>query len=104
MVEFLIRSADAVRSWLHGVAVRVARKAQQQASKRRARQLAAAKPEAVYPTLPTADWWAVVDDELRQLPDVWRQVILVCDIGGQSRSKASLELGWPEGTVAKRLA
>src|SRR5262249_42931488 len=33
-----IRSANAVGSWLHGVAVKVARKAQQQAIKRRLRQ------------------------------------------------------------------
>src|SRR5947209_1665424 len=42
-----IRSPGALRSWLHGVAVKVARKAQQQAIKRRVRQMAAAKPEAV---------------------------------------------------------
>src|SRR5258707_8007610 len=43
-----IRSADAVGSWLHAVAVKVARKARQQAIKRRLREMAAAKPEAVY--------------------------------------------------------
>jgi RNA polymerase sigma factor (sigma-70 family) len=105
----LARSAGSIRSarvgsWLHSVAVKVARKAQQQASNRRRRELAAAKPEAVYAFMPMADWWAVVDDELKQLPELLRQVILVCDLGGKSRSKASRELGWPEGTVAKRLA
>lgn len=98
-----IRSINAVGSWLHGVAVKVARKAQQQAIKRRIRQMAAARPEAVQPATPVADWWAVVDDELNQLPEVLRQAILACDIGGKSRSKAARELGWPEGTVAKRL-
>jgi RNA polymerase sigma factor (sigma-70 family) len=99
-----IRSTDAVGAWLHGVAVKVARKAQQQAIKRRRRQMAAARPEAVHQEAPVADWWAVIDDELRQLPEMLRQAILVCDIGGKSRSKAARELGWPEGTVAKRLA
>jgi RNA polymerase sigma factor (sigma-70 family) len=99
-----IRSPGALRSWLHGVAVKVARKAQQQAIKRRVRQMAAARPEVVPPAQPMADWWAVVDEELRRLPEVLHQVILVCDLGGQSRSQASRELGWPEGTVAKRLA
>jgi RNA polymerase sigma factor (sigma-70 family) len=105
----LARRACSIRTerigcWLHGVAVKVARKAQQQASKRRTREMAAAKPEAVYLSMPMADWWAVVDDELKQLPELLRQVILACDIGGKSRSKESRELGWPEGTVAKRLA
>src|SRR5262245_30815414 len=56
-----IRSANAVGSWLHGVAVKVARKAQQQTIKRRLRQMAAAKPEAVHAATPVADWWAVID-------------------------------------------
>jgi RNA polymerase sigma factor (sigma-70 family) len=99
-----ISSTGAVGSWLHAVAVKVARKAQQQAIKRRMRQMAAARPEAVQPAAPVADWWAVVDDELRRLPELLRQAILVCDIAGKSRSQAARELGWPEGTVAKRLA
>src|SRR5262249_2977050 len=99
-----IRSTAAVRSWLHGVAVKVARKAQQQASKRRMRQMAAARPEAVPPATPMADWWAGVDEDPQRLPGALRQAILVCDVGGQSRSKAAQELGWPEGPVAKRLA
>src|SRR5438874_10680061 len=41
-----IRTTNAVGSWLHGVAVKVARKARQQAIKRRRREMAAAKPEA----------------------------------------------------------
>ena len=99
-----IRSSKAIGAWLHAVAVKVARKAQQQAINRRVRHMAAAKPEAVHTATPVADWWAVIDDELSQLPERLRQVIIVCDIGGKSRSEASRELDWPEGTVAKRLA
>jgi RNA polymerase sigma factor (sigma-70 family) len=99
-----IRSTSAVGCWLHAVAVKVSRKARQQAIKRRVRQMAAARPEAVQPDTPMADWWAVVDEELQQLPEVLRQAILTCDIGDKSRSQAARELGWPEGTVAKRLA
>jgi RNA polymerase sigma factor (sigma-70 family) len=99
-----IRAKEAVGAWLHRVAVRVAQRARQQALIRRKHQMAAAKPEAVHPTMPVADWWAVVDAEINQLPPVLRQVLLACDVGGQSRSQASRELGWPEGTVAKRLA
>lgn len=99
-----IRSKDAVGAWLHGVAVKVAHRARRQAVTRGRLQMAAAKPEAVRPATPVADWWAVVDDELNQLPAVQRQVLLTCVIGGRSRSQAARELGWPEGTVAKRLA
>jgi RNA polymerase sigma factor (sigma-70 family) len=99
-----IRTKDAVGAWLHRVAVRVAQRARQQAITRRSHQRAAAKPEAVHPGAPVADWWAVVDAEINQLPLVLRQALLACDVGGQSRSQAARELGWPEGTVAKRLA
>src|SRR5579864_136286 len=99
-----IRSAGAVGSWLHGVAVKVARKAQQQALKRRLRQMAAAKPEAIPAATPDSDLATVIDDEIRRLPESLRQAILTCDVAGKPRSQAARELGWPEGTVAKRLA
>jgi RNA polymerase sigma factor (sigma-70 family) len=103
----LARKADTirgnVRSWLYGVAVRVARKARVQAIRRRVRQMAAAKPEAVLSPPSDRELWAVLDEELAKLPEEQRQTILACDLNGLSRSKAALELGWPEGTVAKRL-
>src|SRR5262245_51027315 len=52
-----IRSKDAVGAWLYGVAVKVAQRARHQAIKRRRRQMAAAKPEAVHSAMPAADWW-----------------------------------------------
>lgn len=103
----LARKADTirgnVRSWLYGVAVRVSQKARVQAVRRRVRQMAAAKPEAVLSPPTDRDLWAVLDEELARLPEELRQAILACDLNGLSRSKAAAELGWPEGTVVKRL-
>ncbi len=103
----LARKADTirgnVRSWLYGVAVRVAHKARVQAVRRRVRQMAAAKPEAVLSPRDDRELWAVLDEELAKLPDDLRQAVLACDLNGLSRAKAAAELGWPEGTVAKRL-
>ncbi|QEL15096.1 sigma-70 family RNA polymerase sigma factor [Limnoglobus roseus] len=105
----LARRAGSVRggqlgAWLYGVAVRVANKARVQAAKRRARQMAAARPEAVPSTLPQADLWAVIDEELGKLPDDLRLAVLACDVEGKARVQAARDLGWSEGTVAKRLA
>lgn len=93
----LARKAGTVRgnvgSWLYGVAVKVANKARVQAVKRRVRHMAAAKPEAVHPPAPTADLWAVIDEELAKLPAELRQAVLACDVNGQTRSQAAKALG-----------
>src|SRR5438270_399985 len=34
----------------------------------------------------------------------YRAVIVLCDLEGKTRSVAARQLGWPEGTVASRLA
>ncbi len=103
----LARKAETIRgsvgSWLYGVAVRVAQKARAQAIKRRVRQMAAARPEEVSPSIPDSELRVVIDDELSRLPTELRQVLLACDVNGLSRSLAAKELGWPEGTVARRL-
>jgi RNA polymerase sigma factor (sigma-70 family) len=103
----LARKADTIRgsvgAWLHGVAVKVANKARIQALKRTVRNMSAARPEAVHTPTPDSDLRAVLDEELTKLPEELRQVVVTCDLGGKSRSQAAKELGWPEGTVAKRL-
>jgi RNA polymerase sigma factor (sigma-70 family) len=99
-----IRSSSKVANWLYGVAAKVANKARIQAIKRRVREMAAAKPEAVPPITPNSDLWAILDEELAKLPEPLRVAVLACDVGGMSRSQAAKQLGWPEGTVAKRLA
>jgi WD40 repeat protein len=71
--------------------------------KRRHRQLAAARPEAVEDA-PLADLGPVLDEELARLPERYRRAVVACDLNGRSRSQAARDLGWPEGTVAARVA
>lgn len=98
-----VRPPGAVGPWLYGVAVRTATKARALAMKRRHRQLAAAKPEAVEDA-PLADLGPVLDEELARLPERYRRAVVACDLNGKSRSQAARDLGWPEGTVAARVA
>jgi RNA polymerase sigma factor (sigma-70 family) len=99
-----VRPPGAVGPWLYGVAVRTATRARALAMKRRQRQLAAAKPEAFEDAPTAADLGPVLDEELARLPERYRRAVVACDLNGRSRSQAARELGWPEGTVAARVA
>ncbi len=108
----LVRKASAVRpremlgSWLHGVAYRAAQKVRTSAARRWARERAVeALPEPA--TVADGLWHdlqPLLDQELSRLPEKYRLPIVLCDLEGNTRKEAARQLGWPEGTVAGRLA
>jgi hypothetical protein len=53
---------------------------------------------------PVDDLRAALHAELSRLPENYRAVIIQCDLEGRTRREAAAVLGWPEGTVAGRLA
>jgi RNA polymerase sigma factor (sigma-70 family) len=107
----LVRSAPAIRdgrtvpAWLHAVAVRVATRARREFARRRARERAAAVPEADRP-VPDAAWEglvAAVHEEVQRLPAAERTAFVLCDLQGVSQPDAAARLGWPLGSVSGRL-
>jgi RNA polymerase sigma factor (sigma-70 family) len=101
-----IRRTDCVAPWLHGVAQQTARKTRAILARRRLheRQMES-PPEPVFTEEQTRqDLSAVLDREVSFLPGTFRAVIVLCDLQGRTRQEAARELGWPEGTVAGRLA
>ena len=66
-------------------------------------QQATARPEAPAEGARN-DWLPRLDEELSRLPEKYRLPLVVCDLEGKTRREASEQLGWPEGTVAGRLA
>jgi len=46
----------------------------------------------------------ILDDELQRLPAQFRTVLVLSDLAGMARAEVARQLGWPEGTVASRLA
>lgn len=95
-----------VANWLYGVAHQTALHVRRTAARRRAREVQVAQmpdTEAVWDDQ-WSDVWPVLDEELNRLPDIYRAVVVLCDLEGRTRKDVARELGVPEGTVGGRLA
>jgi RNA polymerase sigma factor (sigma-70 family) len=99
-----LRRDRSIGPWLHGVALRVAKKLRSQLVRRRLREMAAAKSERIEAAEPDCDFRAVIDEEVARLSLPLREVLLLCDLSGQSHAQAAKSLGLAKGTVTKRLA
>jgi RNA polymerase sigma factor (sigma-70 family) len=101
----VVRPRHMVAGWLYNVACNTALKLRGTLARRRVKEEEAA---AMPRPQPPADAWRqlepLLDDAVRGLPDKYRSPIVLCDLEGKSRKEAARQLGWPEGTVASRLA
>jgi hypothetical protein len=97
---------DMVGNWLYGVAYRTALKARATAAQRmaRTRQVTDMPGPQAEPSVLWQDLAPLLDEELSRLPDTYRVPVVLCDLEGKTRKEAARQLGWPEGTVAGRLA
>ena len=101
-----ITSRELVANWLYGVAHQTSLKARAMAAKRKSRE----KQVPVMPEPPAAehdlrpDVRPVLDQELSRLPEIYRAVLVLCDLEGRTRKEVAGQLGVPDGTVAGRLA
>jgi RNA polymerase sigma factor (sigma-70 family) len=108
----LVRKAASVvpramlANWLYGVAHQTALKARSTAARRRTRekQVTAMPEPAPQQQKLCDDLQPLLDQELSRLPDKYRAVLVLCDLGGRTRKEAARHFGLPEGTVATRLA
>ncbi len=100
-----IRKKQALASWLHGVAYRMAINVKRSAARRR-------RHEEQAQTMPTRDpaWelaWrevqAILGEEIQRLPEKYRAVFVLCCLEGRGRAETGRQLGLKEGTVSSRL-
>jgi RNA polymerase sigma factor (sigma-70 family) len=108
----LVRKAASVRkqaslaSWLYGVAHRIALKARADDRRRCSDELGdVSAPQAdALSEAAGREVQAIVEEEILQLPERLRAVVVLCGLEGRSKAEAARQLGWKEGTVASRLA
>ncbi|MFT3882622.1 MAG: sigma-70 family RNA polymerase sigma factor [Gemmatales bacterium] len=101
-----IKPRGMVGNWLHGVAIRAAQKVKSDRYRRLDKEKRAAEimSEEINTASPDKELKQLLDQELQRLPDKYRAPIILCDLEGKTRGQVAQELGWPEGSVAGRLA
>jgi RNA polymerase sigma factor (sigma-70 family) len=100
-----IRKGDALSSWLHGVAGRIARKLHAGARQRACNDVSAA--DVAGPDTAGEVTWreglAVLDEELSRLPASYRSALILCYLEGRRQDEAARELGCSLGALCGRL-
>jgi RNA polymerase sigma factor (sigma-70 family) len=101
----LVAWRSSVGNWLHGTALRLARKLLVTNSRRRAREQRV-QPKTEADATATAEWkelCTLLDGELRRLPTSERAALLACYFEGRTQDQAARELGWSLRTFQRRL-
>jgi RNA polymerase sigma factor (sigma-70 family) len=102
-----IRDREVLTGWLHGVAVRVSRKAKARAYRRRVVEQQAAEQFRVAEEQgdpDRAELRALIDEEIRQLPARYRDPLVLCYLEGLRHHEIAERLACPVGTVESRLS
>jgi RNA polymerase sigma factor (sigma-70 family) len=100
-----IRDGAALPAWLHGVAYRVARKAQGRSARRHEceRRVQRPAPADERDDLTWRELRAALHEEVQRLPEKYRLPLLLCYWEGMTQGTAARRLGWPQGTLRDRL-
>jgi RNA polymerase sigma factor (sigma-70 family) len=108
-----VQPRESLAAWLHAVARRVALKARSARVRRlRLTPVRGPQPLAVLAADPRPDplaemsareLVAVVDEEVRRLPEVYRLPVILCCLEGRSLEEAARQLGWTPNSVKGRL-
>lgn len=102
-----VHKRTALASWLHGVALRCAKKLRKNAMRRSQIEKACnAQPRPESPASHAAwnELQSFLDEEIAHLPEKYRAPFLLTCLEGKSRSEAAEMLGCKEGTIASRVA
>jgi RNA polymerase sigma factor (sigma-70 family) len=100
-----LRRAAALPAWLHAIACRLALTALRGRKRRqRAEGQAVPRPaDCPCEAASSQEQLAILDEELRRLPERFRLPLVLCCLEGRSQAEAAVLLGWTPGSVKGRL-
>jgi RNA polymerase sigma factor (sigma-70 family) len=105
-----LRDPERLASWLYGVAYRTARKVRAKAALRtKSERQAGEMPTRSDVDKSTRDMTyeelqAVLDEEISKLPEKYSLPLVLCYLEGKTNAQAAAQLGWPEGSISRRLS
>src|SRR5262249_52978189 len=100
-----LRDRAALGGWLQRVASRIAAQARADNARRRRREAQAparSAPDAA-DELHRREVGAVLHEELGRLPEKYRSPLVLCYLEGRTHQEAARVLGWPPGTMSRRV-
>jgi RNA polymerase sigma factor (sigma-70 family) len=101
-----LRQPGRLSSWLYGVANRTARKVKLKAAlrTRSERQAGERTPPTAVSEMNYEELHAILDEEIAQLPEKYALPLVLCYLEGKTNAQAAEQLGWPEGSISRRLS
>jgi RNA polymerase sigma factor (sigma-70 family) len=106
-----LREPGRLASWLFGVAQRTARKVRAQAALRvRSERQASEMQTTQMPSRSASsdmtldELRGVLEDEIGKMPNKYSLPLVLCYLEGKTNAEAAAQLGWPEGSMSRRLA
>src|SRR4029453_5943018 len=93
-------------NWLYGVAYRTARKLRAKAAQRTKseRQAGEMPTKSDFHEMKYDELQAILDEEISQLPEKYSLPLVLCYLEGKTNAQAAAQLGWPEGSMSRRLS
>jgi RNA polymerase sigma factor (sigma-70 family) len=100
-----IRKQEALASWLHGTAYRIALRARRDTAVRRTHENRGQSMPADkhLPETDLREALAMLDEEVQCLAPRQRAAFVLCSLEGKSLAEAAQQLGWKQGTVSGTL-
>jgi len=96
-------------NWLYGVALRTAshvksKRAQRARVEREANSMPTKSDTSDISDMNYEQLWNVLDEEINQLPPKYALPLTLCYLEGKTNAEAATQLGWPEGSMSRRLS